>query len=112
MTLGIPEAFCLVPVAGWSRNLSVPSPWESARTATGPFKSQMSSIAVSSYAQAASCLPQVEQERFVVKPFNLGQQSDPAAYERSADFLGRQKSGTGAAGSGLMRSPSMFVQAR
>eukprot|EP00891_Asterochloris_glomerata_P006240 jgi/Astpho2/6240/fgenesh1_pg.00088_%23_51_t len=54
----------------------------------------------------------VEQERFVVKPFNLGQQSDPAAYERSADFLGRQKSGTGAAGSGLMRSPSMFVQAR
>ncbi len=72
----------------------------------------MSSIAVSSYAQAASCLPQVEQERFVVKPFNLGQQSDPAAYERSADFLGRQKSGTGAAGSGLVRSPSMFVQAR
>ena len=48
----------------------------------------------------------------MVKPFNLGQQSDPAAYERSADFLGRQKSGTGVAGSGLVRSASMFVQAR
>ena len=35
---------------------------------------------------------QVEQDRFTVKPFSMGQQSDPEKYERTTTMVMRSKS--------------------
>ena len=35
---------------------------------------------------------QVEQDRFTVKPFSMGQQSDPEKYERTATMCVRNRS--------------------
>ncbi len=37
-------------------------------------------------------LVQVEQDRFTVKPFSMGQQSDPEKYERTTTTVMRSKS--------------------